>query len=176
MTFQISPSTVANFTYGAVQFTAESIPNFNELAALFDSYKISGVRVLFKPHWNTQVWGTSAAPIDNGRFYVLPSYDANASYATESAFQQTGATPIYWLNQMGKKMYIKPRFVSKVYESAEQEGFAPRRGWIDSNDTAVPHYGLQYGWFGFNTPTGDGSYFPPIDVFVTYYVKMRGLQ
>ena len=67
-----------NPTYGTFNFSINDMPGYTEFTALFDSYKITGIKLLLIPYTQTQSISTSS--LNNARnvpfFYVIDRTDA----------------------------------------------------------------------------------------------------
>ena len=131
-------------------FMLGDVAGASELTALFDNYVID--KVLYRwvvtrnPEWATTTanrgWSTR----------VFWCHDFNSSIVLSQAqlFQRAGLREVY-LNsdRLQSKWYsLKPAVLVKLYEnSLGGESYSPKwRQWIDTSETACPHYGILAGY------------------------------
>lgn len=131
-------------------FQFGDVAGSSELTALFDNYVID--RVLYRwvitrnPDWASTTanrgWSTR----------VFWTHDFNSSLVPTQAqiFQRAGLREVY-LNsdRLQTRWYsLKPSVLVKIYENAlGGESYNPKwRQWIDTSETACPHYGILAGY------------------------------
>lgn len=139
------------------------VPNFGEFTALFDMYKILGMRFRFSPRANSAEVGTNQGLI---KFMTAIDYDSSTTTGTMADLLQYESLKVTQSNREHVR-YIKPRIAQSVYQSALTTGYSPGRGWIDCENNTVPHYGLRF--LLQQLPAGNQSY----DIQVTYYLAFK---
>jgi hypothetical protein len=122
-------------TDGALTYSLSVVPNTSSWQAIFDSYRIVGVRVSFIP----QDANPNAAPI-----YTVLDYDDNTAItqATMLAYDTLQVSPA--------SVYFERSFIPKVaiatYQAGTFAGYSQPNlpQWIDCANPGVQHYGLKY--------------------------------
>lgn len=145
-------------------FQLVNVPGYARFTGVYDEYKINAVVFRFVPRLNVN---TSAIATYGSIFYAVDYDDEDAPADLEAMLRRQGARQKWFLSGPFS-VKIKPRFLVQTYETDLNTGYANRRGWLDTNDPQVPHYGFKWVWTA-NTAT-------TIDVFVKYYVSFRGVQ
>lgn len=136
------------------------------------------VKIAFVPLANQTIVAApnSGAPVANG-FYPLYSaidYDdslAPGSLATIQQYQTLKFTP-------GNRYHsrtIRPKFASRVFQTAVADAFRPSTGFIDCNQPDVPHYGLKVFMQPPPAVTGSSGGIT-YQVQMTYYVKFKNVR
>lgn len=144
------------------------VPNFGEFVALFDQYKIMGVKWRFSPRANSAEVGTN-----QGLVKFMTAIDTDGAPAGAPAPVMTDLLQYESLKVTSSNRehvrYVKPRIASTVFNTALTSGYAPRTAWIDCENNTVPHYGLSYVLQ--QLPAGNQSY----DIQVTYYLAFKNV-
>lgn len=144
------------------------VPNFGEFTALFDQYKIMGIKWRFSPRANSAEAGTNQGLV---KFMTAIDYDgapAGASAPVMTDLLQYESLKVTSSNREHVR-YVKPRIASTVYNTALTSGYSARTAWLDCENNAVPHYGLSYVLQ--QLPAGAQSY----DIQVTYYLAFKNV-
>lgn len=137
-----------NFVDDTAQFRLSDLPNYTELTALFDNYRI--VKVLYR-------WVLFRNPnsdkisIDNRGVYpnLMWVHDFNDSSAIGRAQLMThaGMRELYLNEQRPATRWytLNPSTLSTTYETGlGAPAYNPRwRQWLDTNDINTLHYGLK---------------------------------
>lgn len=161
----ISGSTLVD-TYGALQFALSQVPNNGEFTALFDQYKINGVRVRLSPRANSAEIGTNQGLIK--MFTAIDYNDITAPTAINDLLQYENCKATS--SNREHVRYLKPKVEKAVYQSALVTGYGAGTAWIDTANPSVPHYGLKFALQ--QLPAGNQSY----DVQVTYYLAFKQVR
>lgn len=180
----ITMGALGALNYGAIAPRLFDIPQHAEYTAMYDQYKITGLKFKFIPLQNT----ANVARIDAANnsypntqlpyLYVVIDNDDNNNITTINdmlQYQNVKYVPCY------KKMnrYIVPTTLGRVFETAVGDGYTTkRRQWLDCDDTDIPHYGIKW-LLSSATPTGAANPFAGAtmyNVFVTYYIKFRTVR
>lgn len=130
-------------------FTLGDVAGASEITALFDNYKITKVQyrwvITRNPDWNN----TTANRGWSVR--VAWAHDFNDQVVIPQAllFQRAGLKEVY-LNsdRLQSRWYsIRPAILVNQYESLTSTSYGPKwRQWIDTSETATPHYGIKYAY------------------------------
>lgn len=165
-------------------FRLSDLPNYTELLALWDQFKISAIKVTFRPRYDnfagndtvdTTLPGvtaqglTMAHVINDTGSQLVPSGAYNTS--TLNSFLEQGTVRSY----QGTKpfsVYFKPTVYMTVSASAT------------SRLIRAPYIMTQDGWNtshrGFHMFLQDvnltGTFNQSFDMFVTYYLRLKGLR
>lgn len=177
---------------GALSFSLGDVPNVAEFQGLFDMYKITGVKLRFRPEYNTfqaplpdetagpnpvfQAGNTTSIPQIS---MVVDYNDANVPLAVSTLEQYTNC-----MRRMGNKpwsLFLRPKpRVPVLGALGTTLGNAymtmKRAPWLDtatSTGLTVPHYGVKY-WCdaAVNPPTIWGQ----IRVYAVYYLAMKRVK
>lgn len=123
-------------------FTFNQLPNCAFYGAVFDQYRIIGIRVDFRPTSNAG--GLNAAPVTGIEdIYTSVDYDDVNPLNTRPACLTANATPH---PECGKPFHVywKPRTAGFQYISAIATGYSSNLGdWIDMANQNVLYYGLK---------------------------------
>lgn len=165
-------------------FRLSDLPNYTELLSLWDQFKISAIKVTFRPRYDnfggndtvdTTLPGVTAQGLtmahvinDNGS-QLVPSGAYNTS--TLNSFLEQGSVRSY----QGTKpfsVYFKPTVYTTISASAT------------SRLIKAPYVMTQDGWNtahrGFHMFLQDvnltGTFNQSFDMFVTYYLRLKGLR
>lgn len=140
------------------------VPNFGEFTALFDMYKIMGVRWRISPRANSGEIGTNLGRV---KLFSAIDYDDNlvASLTDLLQYESLKVTT----SDRDHVRYVKPRISREVFQSGVSTAYSPGRAWIDCQNTTVPHYGLKAVLQ--QLPAGTQSF----DIQVTYYLAFKNV-
>jgi len=157
----------ATFVSGAMAFQLADLNQVTTFTALFDQYKITGVRVQFMPVFNEngQSGGSSA-----GDLYTATDYDDANALADLNAFRQradTRMTPSW----KGTSHYLKPHVALAAYGGSFNTFANQGNQWLDCANTGVQHYGLKYAIAN----QGSNTAIPKWTVKITYYLSFRNV-
>lgn len=129
-------------------FMLNKLPNYSEFEALYDQYRIAGVKRTFI--WQATSYdqsGTAGAygPPGAPMLYLVRDYDDSNAPSATSELMQRPYVAIRRLTGI-QRFFIRPRLSTLVYESGLSSGYAipNRAGWIDCTESAIPHFGFKY--------------------------------
>lgn len=131
--------------------SAGDLPNFSEFTALYDEYKINKIKLNFECLFNGRdmnstnpTSGTASLLGSLKRIRVVRDYNDNTALASEnSAFEYQNCRSY----AVGKsfKIVLYPRLLTINYRSAVSSSYTSTKPkYIDTTDTATPHYGLKF--------------------------------
>lgn len=154
---------------GAFQGQLNSVQAYTDFVAMFDRYKISGIKVRFIPLTTQSTVGSSVP-------YLVYSIDLDDA-STPSSYGEINQKYNVHKKRLDKpcSIYIKPRIAQSIY-SGLTSGYAiaPKNTYIDCNDTGVPHYGLKF-WFR-DVALGATTTDTVVRIETTYYLSMKDSQ
>lgn len=155
-------------TSGAAAFTLDSLPNYTEITALFDQYRICEIRAAFNPMVNE--FGASTTTTDLPQLLTAIDRDdatapPNADVVRQMSTCQTSAYTEFQLR------VIRPRFAVGAY-SGTFTSFASSmpNQWIDTGSASVQHFGLK--WAVTPVSLASGSYLL-YNLTLTYVIEVR---
>lgn len=180
--WQPSVATTADF-WKHYSFRLQDLPSYTELTALFDQYKINAIRVKFVPRFDsfsgenitdttapgiTNQSGTQLHIIKDQRTTVSPT--GTYSRTTLNTFLENGKVRTY-TGTRPVTVYFKPAVINNVGASAQAAFlWSP---WLQTSSTDIQHWGFQAFASDQNL---NGSFGNAFDVFVTYYMMVKGLR
>lgn len=162
------------------KYEISEIPQFNTYSALFDQYRITGVKTTFLPTTNTNdqanVGGTFISSIDLDGDTTITTFDdiLQCSNSHTSPWSTAGGmTPF-------KSVFLKPRnrdaLVRDICNNVPtlSTTLGPRNAWIDLGDRGTTeHYGLITGWYFGNAQLNVAQ---ELNVVTTYYIEFRKVR
>lgn len=149
--------------FGRSGFSLANVTNYTEFTALFDMYRINGVKVRFMPRANSSEAGTNQGLV---KFFTVVDYDDVSVPTSISQLLQYENVKIT-NTARDHTRYFKPKIAAQVFQNAVGTGYAPRSGWIDCDNPTVEHYGLK--WALQQLPAGNQS----MDIAITYYMSFK---
>jgi len=147
---------------GNINFALSQVAGYADFTALFDEYRINWVKLTFTPPVtraaSTVGAGTNVNP--SYPFYTVLDYNEVNAPANLTELGQYSSCVTHDMNGKPFSVFIRPHILGMVYQSAIATSYVslPPRQWIANNYSAVPHYGLKYGFMGTNIAVA------PIDV------------
>lgn len=148
-------------------FELAYIPNYSEFTALYDSYKICGIKVKYIFSTNTSEIGTNAGlPEAMPNLYTVNDFNTPSALTTEDQCLQYASCKLNRLNQ------IITRYFRPTQEIDTSSGSIVKSRWNDTADTAIQHHGLLAAYTGYNW-SGDGTTLGRLKIITTYYIAFR---
>lgn len=122
--------------------TLNSLPNFGEFTALYDSYRIDWVTIWAVPtQTDAQV---AAANLFTPSLYTVVDKDDASPPGTLAAQLEHGNMKITTMDRMKKLCSFKPAVQGELFRSGATRGFNRMQDqWIDCAQADIPHYGLK---------------------------------
>lgn len=137
-----------------LKFEIADIPQFSTYSALFDQYRLTGVKVTLLPTTNTNdtanVGGSFIWSIDLDGDTTITTFDdiLQCSNSHTSPWSSTGGMTPY------KKMFVRPRtrdaLVRDICNNVPvlSTALGNSKQWIDLGDRGrTEHFGLNVGWY-----------------------------
>lgn len=165
---------------GAYAFSLDSLPNYTEFTALYDMYKIKGVKLSFVPSGNSYMTSTVSgitSAVGFSRFHSVIDYDDLSTPANETTLLQYNtlrSTPGYRIHNR----FVKPRVQMSVLDDNTAGTVAPaaigRAGqWLDTDNPTIDHTGIKI-WC--SAPINSGATAGTsitYSVYATYYLAFK---
>jgi hypothetical protein len=127
-------------TFKSFFFTASDILDFNDLASVFDQYKLEYVEARLVPNITEAI---SSTPLSAKNYSCIDYDDANAFTSLNDPVQYSNCH--VWEPTDPIQVAIQPRFAYAAFATGVFSSFAnskPR--WIDCASPGVQHYGLKF--------------------------------
>lgn len=136
-------STTAD-TFYSIPFSLNALPNYTEFTALYDQYRINGVKVTIIPRGNSAEIGASATTGQAVGVFSVIDYDDGSLLTSIQQACQYPNMKMTRSNQMHMR-YLKPRceLAGTITSTPTTGAIMATRGWIDADAAGVPHYGLK---------------------------------
>lgn len=136
---------VANSQYYGFNFTLSSVINASEFSALFDQYRITGLKLNFY-----MVRNLGNAAVVNGirpRMYIVTDYDTSTSPASFDELREYSNCRVHQFDEAKPFSYfLRPKILAEVYRTAVSTGTAPRRPpWVSTTHLDLQHFGVRLG-------------------------------
>lgn len=160
----VSGSTV-NAGYG---FTFDQLQNFSEFSALFDEYRIKGVKLTFVPSWNS------------GEIFQAPGYLMPNIHTAIDLNDSTAVAPLdlmeydtYRMRQLSGpvSVFVRPCALADIGSLSIRGNFGRKFIKLDAGGMSVTHYGIKASVDGINS-----TYNFIVRVFAKFYFECRGTK
>lgn len=155
-----------------------TMPSSSEFTTLFDLYFVDKVEVTPLVTYNvagpTNI-ATNAATLP---FIVYAPDDDDSSAANVTTLQQySNAKYTQFLNPEGPVkplVTIYPKYASMAYNTLATTGYAPKRGFLNSTNNAVPHFGLKMAIDQGAWTMSSNLNIAVVDFVFKYHLKFKG--
>lgn len=156
------------------------LPNNAEYKALFDTYKISGIKWTFRPNINsvnpTDIAGTPAGGMGNVHYIIDPDSSFNPtgswSSATVNSFLEMGNVKTRTMTKPFS-IYVKPKISNDVTGSLTN-GMPMKPPYIRTDSDSVAHNGVHILVQPSNSFLVSPTFRVTFDIFATFYMKFKG--
>lgn len=132
--------TVANTIFLGVarSFALNQIPGFAEFTALYDQYKICGVKVVFLPPFdNRDTLSTIDSPNIAARFYTAIDYNDSTPPASMDELRQYENAKMTTVNEKHVRYIPAPKFVNNSGQNVND--------WVSTGNAGTAHFGIKFG-------------------------------
>lgn len=146
-----SLSGVGSAQIGTVAFTMNMLADFNDIAILFNRYKLNKIITTFTLRSSSGTAGGLSNSTQLPKIFVRYNYDANLSGIVPQTLQEASNVINHTFTEDSTilRYTCVPRTIAPVYRSAISTGYElQKKSYIDSQYSDVPHYGLMY-WIPF---------------------------
>lgn len=159
----VSSATIGTTIYGAYNFSLDDVTNYTEFTTLFDSYKLSGVKLRFIPR-QTDNDSLATSP---GQFMYVPDYDDDTIPVSVTEIMERQSSKIQQMPGEPFTIFLRPK--AGILTTVSGGAQFPN-AWIKTaTGAAAPHYGLKWAWTLSNSTQ-------TIDVYMTYYLKFKAVK
>jgi len=159
--------------HNAYAFSLSSLPNYSEFVNLYESYKISRIKVQFIFSSNSQDVNTGASVFALPNIVGVIDQNDNTALTTYNDYLQYKFCKIRRLDKP-MSFYFKPMFDVAAY-SGVFTSYAQKTGWIDTSSPSVLHYGLKFMLDPVFYNIG-ANVLGRMSVYTTYYIKMKNVH
>jgi len=163
------PASLGAFTSVARTFSLGNLPGASDFTSLYDQYQIKAVKITLLPKWTQNNQNTAAGSAPIGRVASVLDYDDNAfpaSMGEMSQYQNFKLTN----GVRTHSRYLKPRcLLQGVNAGGTTMNLPTRTQWIDCNQSAVPWFGVKFGFIG---TTIEQQY----DAKIDYYLAFKNVR
>lgn len=165
------------------QFRMTDLPNLSEYQALFDTYKINGIKVTFRPRFDNYAGNdttdiTPPGVTNQGACYLHLINDPYSTVTPSGTYTRTNLNSFLENGNVKSvkltrpvSIYVKPTMTDSVGSGLPQ---AVRPKYLSlSNNANIVHNGFHAFISDVNMT---GLFNQAVDVFVTYYFSCKGMQ
>jgi len=138
--FVFEPARVGAYV-AALSLVNFDLPNYAEIAALYEQVRIDKVEITFNGNHQNQV-GTNSAGAYPPRFLICNDDNDGIGAATLAQIQQQPNKSFMNGNGNQMKWTVYPKFQRVVYLTSLISNYEPARGFVNS-DASIPHYGVK---------------------------------
>jgi len=174
------PGTAAvNDYWRFFQYSAGNMPDFSQYASIYDSYKITGIKIYFMPRFDSFSGEnrTTVGTTNNSGVRVSFIKDPWTSTApagvytsgTYNQFCENGAVQLRTGNKPFS-IYFRPTIANTTAGGTNQLVPAP---WLPVTNNSITHFGVHAFAHDHNF-SGNNLASQAWDIHVTYYVKFKG--
>lgn len=144
-------------------------PEVEAYQRLYDSYRISKIRLDFLPRGNIIDQSSPTSEIKSFVYYVAADVtDATAPTSLNEILEYAHCSWARGTDPMS--MTLRPKVAGAIYSGTTTPGFIALNGFVDSARIDIPHFGLKWA-AQIGGPTGQDVY---VDVVVTMSVTWKG--
>lgn len=143
--YAIEALAVPALVHHAISWTLASLPNYTEFTALFDAYRITGVKTTVT--FNSNFASVGAANLTHYIPNILMVQDNDDATAL-TAVTQYQEYDKFRLRRIDKPFSIfqRPRIAQSAYGGGVFTSYIQTKGnpWVDCNSASVEYYGLKW--------------------------------
>lgn len=164
------------FTGVGTSFKLDDLDGYAELTALYDQYKITGIKAQFFPRTNSLSQDVLVGTMTEcpGLVTIVDIDDATAPADWTEICQYQGAK--FHAFSKPFTLFFRPKVATAAYGAGAFTSYTSGTSpWIDAASPSVVYYGLKIGSFPYaigNNTTID----PAWDIVYTFYVKCKGVR
>lgn len=152
-----------------VSFTLADLPDYTDFTALYDQYKITGIKVQWLPRGNSS---DVLAQGNISRFFSVIDRDDDATPTSIDQLTQYESCKMTPSTRVHSR-YFRPSIRTEIPTSIGGTGYSvsgPK--WIDVTNTNIKHYGIKLAAQGSVAGTGSITY----DAQVTMYLAFKNVR
>lgn len=151
-------------------FSLSSLPNYTEFVNLYESYKISRIKVKFIFSANSNNVSTAATTVCLPNIYAVVDNNDSTALTNITDYLQYRYCKIRRLDSP-TSLYLKPSFDVAAY-SGVFTSYAQKTGWVDTDSPSVLHYGIKFAIDPVTYSAGT-NVIGRVQAIVTYYLQMK---
>jgi len=142
--------TVTTSTYGlGWEFRLSDVVNYSEFTTLFDQFMLTKCVVTLRLVTNPDSAAVTnlVTPVQITNWYpqvwYVPDYDDSGAETLDSIKERIGVKRRTLKPDSVVRIVIRPKILVQTYVTAIATGYAPKRMFVDCDQSTVPHYGLK---------------------------------
>lgn len=178
-------ATIGGVSFGVNHhsFNLAQLPNFAEFSALFSQYKITNVTATITPAYNivpnTMPAATATGPT---QIMVYRLYDRQGGFDVETVteFDESQKVKRMCLLTPGstprKVIDFSPSVLVETYKTLTTTGHAPKKLWLDINDSNVEHFGVTLAYKTVDQRNFNSGGSPKVLIQWTYSLSFKGVK
>lgn len=128
-------------------FSLDKVANHSEFTALYDQYKITGIKIYMDYSPDVAMVGGAANSMAYfPKLWIKRDYD-DAATPTLTQMTESNMTKCIRFNSVRTtySMFIKPATLATMYRTSLTSAYGSQwNKWIDCNNADVPHYGIKF--------------------------------
>lgn len=171
----------ANGAWAALNFgfKLDNLVNYTEFTSLFNQYRINAVKVTLLPYYDSNDMsninpdgGTGVGRPANPILWTVCEDDGTTTVVNQNAVMQNSKARLVRRPMSPFSIYFKPKFQTSVGNIGTTVSAHPMRGWLDTQNFAVMHYGISVAGY---IPAASSTSTPPLNykVFIKYYLQFK---
>lgn len=165
----INADGTGNPQYGSLSFNLNQVPNVSEFTSLFDNYRISFVKLMFRLRTSpdAQLANNSAYP----QMFIQRDYDDNTVPTSVNSVRESGRCILRTIRpDRYTVVKIRPATQNLVFnDTGSNTVFVPKwKQWLDMSYPGVPYYGIKYAVDTFSANTNN-----IIEIQAVYYFQCK---
>lgn len=160
--------TVSNTVFNGIgqSFSLNQVPAVSELTAMYDQYKICGVKAVFYPPFNNrQNLVVLDSPNISARFGSVIDFNDSSAPATMNELRQYESFKVSACNERHVRYVPYPKFINNSGQNVND--------WISTSNPSTLHYGLKWGTEP-TLQTSTLSYL--VNVELTFYLCFKNIK
>lgn len=165
-----------------MNFSLDRTDSYTEFGALYDQYRIRGVKI--KITYGTTESTGAASQFNIPTFKWYRDNDDSDNPTTLATIREFSQRPYVGSRQLANgrpvKIYLgKPNKQIAVADASGTGTYSQsiKSGWINLSDTDVAHYGLKCLLLDYPlSPASASTYNPILRMEITYYISLRGVR
>lgn len=171
----------ANGAWTALNFSFKlsNLVNYSEFTSLFNQYRINAIKVMVLPYYDSNDMsninpdgGTGVGRPANPVLWTCSEDDGTTTVVNLNAVMQNNRARLVKRPNLPFSVYFKPKFQTTVANQSSVVSAHPMRGWIDTQNYEVVHYGVSIAGY---IPAASSASTPPLTykIFIKYYLAFK---
>lgn len=155
-----------------------TLPSNSEFSTLFDLYMLDKIDITpMATYTNQGISPPISSNASQAPFICYAPDDDDSSATNVNTLQQYDTCKYTNLTNIGppqKLITIYPKYASMAYQTAITTGYAPKRGFVNSTNNTVPHFGFKMAIDQGAHTTAGSTEIGVIDFIFKFYLKFKG--